>query len=236
MTERNDLSLAQPALSALSALAEAFSEQTGGDRLLLTSAYRTLEYQQGVYDDYAAAYGQAAADAYVAAPGTSEHHTGLAADLSSMSKDGERVTLPNHPQFEWLKAHCADYGFILRYPPEKENITHVAYEPWHFRYVGKENAAAVRALGITFEEYIEYLRGFTSETKLLHVPSLSAAKPEDLGSAEFSALPDSGYVIYFVPTDENAGTESVNIPVPAQCGSYFISGSNDGGFIVTAEL
>ena len=53
-----------------------------GDRLLLTSAYRTLEYQQGVYDDYAAAYGQAAADAYVAAPGTSEHHTGLAADLS----------------------------------------------------------------------------------------------------------------------------------------------------------
>lgn len=72
--------------------------------------------------------------------------------------------------------------------------------------------------------------------KLLHVPSLSAAKPEDLGSAEFSALPDSGYVIYFVPTDENAGTESVNIPVPAQCRSYFISGSNDGGFIVTAEL
>lgn len=236
LTERNDLSLAQPALSALSALAEAFSEQTGGDRLLLTSAYRTLEYQQGVYDDYVAAYGQAAADAYVAAPGTSEHHTGLAADLSSMSKDGERVTLPNHPQFEWLKAHCADYGFILRYPPEKENITHVAYEPWHFRYIGKENAAAVRALGITFEEYIEYLRGFTPETKLLHVPSLSAAKPEDLGSAEFSALPDSGYVIYFVPTDENAGTESVNIPVPAQCRGYFISGSNDGGFIVTAEL
>ena len=116
LTERNDLSLAQPALSALSALAEAFSERTGGDRLLLTSAYRTLEYQQGVYDDYVAAYGQAAADAYVAAPGTSEHHTGLAADLSSMSKDGERVTLPNHPQFEWLKAHCADYGFILRYP------------------------------------------------------------------------------------------------------------------------
>lgn len=219
LTERNDLSLAQPAISALSALAEAFSEQTGGDRLLLTSAYRTLEYQQGVYDDYVAAYGQAAADAYVAAPGTSEHHTGLAADLSSMSKDGERVTLPNHPQFEWLKVHCADYGFILRYPPEKENITHVAYEPWHFRYIGKENAAAVRALGITFEEYIEYLRGFTPETKLLHVPSLSAAKPEDLGSAEFSALPDSGYVIYFVPMDENAGTESVNIPVPAQCRS-----------------
>lgn len=54
------------------------------------------------------------------------------------------------------EAHCADYGFILRYPPEKENITHVAYEPWHFRYIGKENAAAVRALGITFEEYIEY--------------------------------------------------------------------------------
>ena len=64
MTERNDLSLAQPALSALSALAEAFSEQTGGDRLLLTSAYRTLEYQQGVYDDYVEAYGQAAADKY----------------------------------------------------------------------------------------------------------------------------------------------------------------------------
>ena len=109
MTERNDLSLAQPAISALSALAEAFSEQTGGDRLLLTSAYRTLEYQQGVYDDYVTAY------------------------LSSMSKDGERVTLPNHPQFEWLKVHCADYGFILRYPPEKENIAHVAYEPWHLR-------------------------------------------------------------------------------------------------------
>lgn len=77
LTERNDLSLAQPALSALSALAEAFSEQTGGDRLLLTSAYRTLEYQQGVYDDYVAAYGQAAADAYVAAPERANTTRGL---------------------------------------------------------------------------------------------------------------------------------------------------------------
>lgn len=235
LTDRDDLSLAPNALSALSALAEAFYAQTGGDRLLLTSAYRTLEYQQGVYDDYVAAYGKEAADAYVAAPGTSEHHTGLAADLSSISKDGERVTLPNHAQFEWLKAHCADYGFILRYPPGKESLTHVAYEPWHFRFIGKENAAAVRALGITYEEYIEYLRGFTPEGGLLYLPSLSVEKPEELGTAQLSALPDSGYVIYFVPTNEKTDAE-IEIPVPAQCKNYFVSGTNAGGFVVTAEL
>lgn len=85
-------------------------------------------------------------------PGTSEHNAGLAVDICSLSESFE-----NTPEFEWLSEHAADYGFIIRYPKdeEKQKITKVSYEPWHFRYVGIKAAQEISKKGITLEEYIK---------------------------------------------------------------------------------
>ncbi len=85
-------------------------------------------------------------------PGTSEHEIGLAVDFNSVETSFE-----NTAQYQWLKTHAADYGFILRYTKEKQSITGVIYEPWHYRYVGKEHAKKINELGYCLEEYIDYL-------------------------------------------------------------------------------
>ncbi len=90
----------------------------------------------------------------VARPGTSEHHMGLAADILSDGVYSLEESFENTAAFAWLKAHCAEYGFILRYPKEKEDVTGVIYEPWHYRYVGVEAATDIMARGITLEEYL----------------------------------------------------------------------------------
>ena len=119
--------------------------------------FRTREYQQEVMDtrisEYIAqGYGEEearslAAD-YVAKPGTSEHELGLAIDINA--EDGT----DSWTVYSWLAAHVYEYGFILRYPEGKEDITGISYEPWHYRYVGKEAAAEIYEQGVTLEEYL----------------------------------------------------------------------------------
>lgn len=82
-------------------------------------------------------------------PGTSEHNLGLAMDIVSIN-----VNFENSKEFKWLMEHGAEYGFILRYPKDKTDITGIKYEPWHWRYVGKEAATEIMSKGITFEEYL----------------------------------------------------------------------------------
>ena len=95
---------------------------------------------------------------YVARPGTSEHNLGLAADIVSANWYASNTDLTtafaDTPHYEWLREHCAEYGFIERYPEGKEGVTGVTYEPWHFRYVGKEAAEAIMSGGSTLEEYL----------------------------------------------------------------------------------
>lgn len=104
---------------------------------------------------YSQAEAEAKAATVVARPGTSEHHVGLAADVLGSGYASLEESFENTPAFAWLKAHCAEYGFILRYPKEKEDITGVIYEPWHYRYVGVEAATEIMRRGITLEEYLE---------------------------------------------------------------------------------
>lgn len=96
-------------------------------------------------------FGQAATDRFSARPGHSEHHTGLAIDLNSL-----KTAFGETPEGKWLAEHCAEYGFILRYPKDSEEITGYIYEPWHIRYVGVEFAQELY-LGdgdfLTLEEY-----------------------------------------------------------------------------------
>ena len=91
-------------------------------------------------------------------PGYSEHNCGLAADLNSPEHTGLDEGFENTAAFRWLCEHAGDYGFILRYPKGAEDITEITYEPWHWRYVGRENAARINASGLCFEEYTAQLQ------------------------------------------------------------------------------
>lgn len=130
-----------------------------GVSLWIISAYRTLERQTELYQEKVEEYknlGYNEGDAkietgkWVAVPGTSEHCLGYAADLCSLEENFE-----NSDQFAWLQKHCAEYGFILRYPKDKVDITKISYEPWHYRYVGSNHAQVIMSQGLCLEEYLE---------------------------------------------------------------------------------
>ena len=125
----------------------------------LDSAYRSIEEQRDLTVRFTAQYGEDYVSKYVAVPGYSEHHTGLALDLY-LNIDGRDVFLNEemvqYPEI-WEKIHAelAKYGFILRYMEQKEEITGYAYEPWHIRYIGSaETAGYIMTAGITLEEYL----------------------------------------------------------------------------------
>lgn len=127
-----------------------------GISLWIRSGYRSYSYQKQLYENYAAKDGYAEADTYSARPGHSEHQTGLAFDLNSLSTSfGETA------EGKWLAENCWKYGFIIRYPQGKEEITGYQYEPWHVRYLGKDVAKDVYDSGLTLEEYL----GIKSEYK-----------------------------------------------------------------------
>lgn len=141
------------AADAIDAMLEAAKEE--GYTILVTTAYRSYSFQSTLYNNYVAQDGQAAADRYSARPGTSEHQSGLAADLTSATVN-YRLTkdFGSTPEGQWLAQHAAEYGFILRYTADGEPITGYMYEPWHFRYVGVENATYIMENGLTLEEFI----------------------------------------------------------------------------------
>jgi len=127
---------------------------TAGIKLMLASGYRSYDFQVSVHDGYVQSSGAQAADTYSARPGFSEHQTGLAADLGSV--DGQ-CTLDqcfgDTPAGQWLAANCYKYGFIIRYPKDKENLTGYVYEPWHVRYVGDQLAHQLHQTGQTMEQF-----------------------------------------------------------------------------------
>ena len=131
---------------------------------LICSSYRSQERQQELYDNKVQRVmaegasleaAQAEAARWVALPGTSEHQTGLAVDIVSLSNQMLDETQESTPEFQWLAENAWKYGFILRYPNDKSEKTGIAYEPWHFRFVGKEAAEEMHDLGLCLEEYLE---------------------------------------------------------------------------------
>ncbi len=138
----------------------------------MQSGYRSVDYQKNLYDQktqYFRNKGLSEAEAkkqaanIVNPPGYSEHNCGLAADLNSPEHTGLDEGFENTAAFRWLCEHAGDYGFILRYPKDAEDKTEIIYEPWHWRYVGVENAAKINASGLCFEEYIETLQSIAAE-------------------------------------------------------------------------
>jgi LAS superfamily LD-carboxypeptidase LdcB len=115
------------------------------------SGYRTYETQKSLYENYVLNYGKDEADTFSARPGYSEHQTGLAFDL----KNSAGELLESSKEAAWIQEHCAEYGFIIRFPDGKEDITGYMYEPWHVRYVGSASVAAeIMDANSTLEEYL----------------------------------------------------------------------------------
>jgi len=132
------------------------SAKKAGIEIVMTTAYRSYGFQSVLYNNYVANYGQAEADKYSAKPGFSEHQTGLAVDVSASSVEYALTeAFDQTTEWKWLIENAADYGFILRYPKDKTDITGYMYEPWHFRYVGIETAKIITEEKITLEEYID---------------------------------------------------------------------------------
>ena len=143
-----------------------------GVTVWMQSGYRSVKYQTSLYErktkyyldkGYDNATAKEKAAAVVNPPGYSEHNCGLAADLNSPEHTGLDEGFEKTAAFRWLCEHAGDYGFILRYPKDAEDKTEIIYEPWHWRYVGVENAAKINASGLCFEEYIETLQIIAAE-------------------------------------------------------------------------
>lgn len=115
------------------------------------SAYRGYTYQENLYHNYVLQDGVELADTYSARPGFSDHQTGLAVDIDNTVVNYNNFDTTK--EFTWMMEHMEDYGFILRYPKGKENITGYRYESWHYRYVGCDIAKKIKASGLTFDEY-----------------------------------------------------------------------------------
>lgn len=147
--------------------------KAAGMDFTMISGYRSIEQQQANYDvnyqNYLASgfseeEARAKTEEYIALPNASEHTTGLAVDITSTAlanQEGNSGLLPdleNYPEGLWLKENAPKYGFVLRFPKAKEDITGINFEPWHFRYVGVENAVYMTEQNLTLEEYIAILK------------------------------------------------------------------------------
>ena len=143
-----------------------------GVTVWMQSGYRSVAYQTKLYErktqyyrdkGYDEATAREKAAAIVNPPGYSEHNCGLAADLNSPEHTGLDEGFENTAAFRWLCVHAGEYGFILRYPKGVEDKTEITYEPWHWRYVGVENAARINASGLCFEDYIAAVQQIAAE-------------------------------------------------------------------------
>lgn len=143
-------------------IADAYAQNV---RIIALSAYRDYEYQTELFENkvqrlqlekgYSVDKAREEAKTVVAYPGTSEHQLGLALDLVDARHTKLDESQENTSAYQWLYKHCAEYGFIVRYPNGKTNITGIIYEPWHFRYVGEEAAKIIMDEDLTLEEYLE---------------------------------------------------------------------------------
>ncbi len=175
--------------------------------LFIGTANRTYEAQEGLYNR----------DAAYSAPGCSDYNTGYSFSLA-VREDKVTYSVDNYPQIaDWVLDHAAEYGFIVRYPDGKALITGVDDEPWHIRYVGIPHAYYMAENNLCLEEYIALLHRYTPEKGVLSY-----------------AVKGVLYRVYYVAAE---GDYENSIPIPNGTGKndYDISGTNDGGFVVTVK-
>ncbi|SMF85532.1 D-alanyl-D-alanine carboxypeptidase [Paenibacillus uliginis N3/975] len=175
----------------------AAAEEDGVSNFLISSGYRDFDEQNRLYEEMGADYALPA--------GHSEHNLGLSLDVGST-----QMKMDKAPEGKWIEKNSWEYGFILRYPLDKTDVTGIQYEPWHIRYVGLPHSAIMKEMNLALEEYWDYLK----EAKSISV-SVDGKK----------------YTISYYPISQN---ETIEVEVPAN-EQYEISGNNIDGVIVTTR-
>ncbi len=206
--DKSDFEIARHVLPHLDEMIAACNAAVGTNETSISSAYRSMDYQQNVWNETVANYGEAYARNYVAVPGYSEHHTGLAVDLGRTASDGTAESFTGSANADWINTNSWRYGFIRRYAEDKASITGCSNESWHYRYVGVPHAYFMYANNLCLEEYIEWLRENTSESAPYTITC-------DLGTWE----------VYF--------TQSRNPACPDE--EYNVSGNNVDGYVITVK-
>lgn len=194
-------------MTPLNRLLKDFYEKTGNHTINVVAGYRTADDQRSIYARSVSENGAEHTARYVAQPGRSEHHTGLAVDFSLFFNAYVSGDFTGEGDTRWIMENAYRYGFVQRYPKGREMVTGVAEEPWHFRYVGPVHAAIMQEKKYCLEEYIAYLKTFPYEKKHLQVNS-------DGQEVE----------IYYAEGDR--------IPVPKNA-DYSVSKDNTGGCVIT---
>ncbi len=191
---------------------EDFSAKTGLDDVMVISGWRDPEKQTILYHDDLAETGKTDST-LVAKPGYSEHHTGYAMDLGLIQLvEGVGRSYDGEGDYSWITEHCTEYGFVIRYPADKTEITGIDYEPWHLRYVGIPHAEIMKQENLCLEEYVEFLRNYGWES------------PYQIGD----------WLIYWQQPEKTESGE-LEIVVPEEY-SYTLSGDNMDGIICTVSL
>lgn len=183
-------------------------------QIVPVSGYRPEIEQKQIYEDSIKEKGEAYTKKFVALPGHSEHQTGLAIDLGLRQKNIDFIC-PNFPYdgiCQKFRKEAIDYGFVERYPEGKENVTGIAHEPWHFRYVGYPHARIMTDQQLVLEEYIDYLKQYEFDKQHWH-----------------GIIQDYQIEIFYVPLHEQT---SVAVEIP-ECLVYQVSGNNVDGCIIT---
>lgn len=199
---------------AANALQLIFEKISAGNTIVPVSGYRSLEEQTTIYQDSLKENGAIFTRKYVALPNHSEHQTGLAIDLGLNKKEIDfiRPDFPYNGICDAFRKTAPDYGFIQRYTKEKEQITGISHEPWHFRYVGYPHSKIIEKNGFSLEEYIEFIKECREDCKLVYQRAYGAEVE-----------------VYYIPANDDKTL--LNISETQICQ---ISGNNIDGFIVTA--
>ena len=202
-----DIQMAEPAAYAIDAFLNDFCEETGSWDLYMMNGFRSAEEADWLFNRSAEQNGYEHALMYVMRAGFSEHHTGLASDFGLFS--GVYFDAENDDRNNWIYEHAADYGFVLRYPEDKVDITEIGYESWHFRYVSVPVAVSMVQLDYCLEEWLDFIQAYSVDN-----PYLIDAN-------------GSHYAIYY--------TKGTSVEIPTDM-DYTISGDNMEGFIVIVTL
>lgn len=220
--------LQQEALDSFCSLTEDLYENSGCDDVIVVSAFRSVEKQQEIYQDRLDRYGSEYAASYVADPGYSEHHTGLALDLSVYADNGLTYDIDTYEDCTWFMENFTEYGYILRYPEDKASITSINFESWHYRYVSLPHSLIMEKLDLCLEEYIDYLKDYTADGSILVYNSLTRELSEcTAGSLSYDG---NSYYIYYAPASQSDTTDIPLLPNT----NHSVSGNNADGFIVTS--
>ena len=215
---------------AASVLAYVFRNIDCGNDIVPVSGYRSKEEQEQIYEESIKENGVSFTRQYVALPGHSEHQTGLAVDLGLKKAEIDFIC-PDFP-YEGIcqdfRRTAAMFGFVERYKKEKEKITGISHEPWHFRYVGYPHSEIMEAKGFSLEEYVEYIKGFECGGNCVRKVA-DREFADELGREKSLKveLRGQGFEVFYVREDM---IEEIGLPEDAV---YEISGNNVDGYIVT---